>query len=86
MSMVLDPDLEKEIAAQAKRQGYEHPMDYLRDLIEQQQRPLSGLPRFDNVQELEARLLEGLSSGTARQISDVEWQEKERALIDRHGS
>ena len=61
------PRTQREFVDRQVQQGsYSTVSDYIRDLIRREQRATAR-------EELERKLLEGLNSGTAKEIADADW-------------
>jgi len=74
------PRTQKEFVDQQVRQGsFSTVSDYIRDLIRREQRALAR-------EELERKLLEGLNSGPATEMTPDDWKELREGLRKRFSS
>ncbi|MEI8197995.1 MAG: type II toxin-antitoxin system ParD family antitoxin [Phycisphaerae bacterium] len=72
------PDPMKEfVERQVNQGGYSSSSEYVRALIREEQKRLAQAT-------LEAKLLEGLASGTPTELTKQDWEELRRDLIRRH--
>jgi antitoxin ParD1/3/4 len=77
LNISLPQPLKDYVEAQVKEGGYSTPSEYVRELVRRDQKQRAE-------EKLEARLLEGLTSGEPIEITPEYWENKRRQLIERH--
>ena len=77
LNVSLPKALKDYVEDQTAEEGYSTPSEYIRELIRHD--------RKRRVRErIEEALLEGLSSGPAKEIGSAQWAQKRRALRQKH--
>jgi Arc/MetJ-type ribon-helix-helix transcriptional regulator len=88
LTIELPDNLASKMRARIEDAGYSDRQEYIRDLIEADVNDL-GIDPPDRVvvrnqEELEAKLLEGLNSGPAVEMTAADWSERRRKLTEKY--
>jgi hypothetical protein len=87
INLNLPDDLKAQVERRATEAGYASIGAYIEDLLRADSHDIDyGAPPHLTVTssaDLESKLLEGLNSPT-REMTDADWEEKRRRLIERH--
>jgi antitoxin ParD1/3/4 len=76
LTITLPDELKEFVEAQAARDGFGSPDEYLAALLRQTRHRIAKL-------ELDAKLIEGLDSGPATPMTDADWDELKRRVFER---
>jgi hypothetical protein len=91
LSLNLPSELKAKAEARAAEAGHDSVERYIESLIRADVESVidPGAPpdlSCGAASQVEALVAEGLASGPARQLSDADWSEKRRRLVDRHSA